>query len=174
MENLTKSNRTQRLLAQVIDDTLHVNISTSSRKRETVNGRMIYYKILDELKFGCSSIGKSINKNHATVLHGLKQFKDLWVTDKHLREDYYLIRELFYSHDDAEAELTYSRKELFKTVKNLQKENKCLSLEIEQLNNRLNRYKKYQELLDVLDKRKFNNTQLHQIKIKLNHFVNGV
>jgi len=174
MESLIKTNRTFRVLADIIDQSLNVSIKTSCRKRETVNGRMIYYKILNELKFGCSAIGKSIGKNHATVLHGLKQFKDLWITDKNLREEYHLIRELFFNHDGVNAHDSYSRKELFKTVKYLENENKSLTLELERLNNRLNSRNKYSDTLEILERRHLNSEQLSKINSKIIHIINGV
>lgn len=174
MQSLIKTNRTFHVLAKIIDQSLNVDIKTPCRKRETVNGRMIYYKILNELKFGCSAIGKSLGKNHATVLHGLKQFGDLWVTEKQLREEYYLIKEMFFNESNLDAHESYSRKELFKSVKYLENENKSLTLEVERLNNRLNSRNKFSDTIEILERRHLSLDQLNKINSKLIHIINGV
>lgn len=50
------------------------NLSVKNRSRSFVSARAVYYKLaIEETKLSLSIIGRSIRKDHATVLHGLKK-----------------------------------------------------------------------------------------------------
>lgn len=59
------------------------DISEPTRKREYIQARSIYYKLCRIYipNASLSFIGKNIDKCHATVLHGLKIFKELLYID---------------------------------------------------------------------------------------------
>ena len=60
-----------------------------NRIRENVDARRIAYKICrDVLNITYIRIAKYFEKNHASVLHGLKHFEDLFQTDKEFRNNY--------------------------------------------------------------------------------------
>lgn len=66
-----------------------IDIEKVSRKRETINARKVYYKILRiSTNISCNTISKSVDKTHATVLHALKNFEWDYKTDKAFREMY--------------------------------------------------------------------------------------
>ncbi len=48
-----------------------------SRKREFINKRMYLYYLLKEHDYSYTDIGKLFNKNHATIIHGCRQYRDL-------------------------------------------------------------------------------------------------
>ena len=54
---------------------------------------MIYYKLVrDNTHYSLTKIGETVNRDHSTVLYGLRQFKDWVETDKELRTDYETLR----------------------------------------------------------------------------------
>ena len=63
-------------LKKVIQEITGVDINEVSRKREIIEARAVYYKILKQIdkKKSLQSIGASVGKNHATVLHSLKNY----------------------------------------------------------------------------------------------------
>ena len=63
-------------LKKVIQEITGVDINEVSRKREIIEARAIYYKVLKQIdkKKSLQSIGASVGKNHATVLHSLKNY----------------------------------------------------------------------------------------------------
>ena len=67
---------TQRLL-EVINEHTGVDVNIKSRKREVVEMRSLYFNVLKELRpnISLSSIGKSVNLNHATVIHSLNKYE---------------------------------------------------------------------------------------------------
>jgi len=67
------------IILNEVNEFLNIDIQKETRKREYVYGRFLFYKLAKELNPFCSSvvIGKFLGKNHATVLHGHKQFKNI-------------------------------------------------------------------------------------------------
>ena len=65
-----------------------VDITTKTRKYEFIEARMIYYKLLRDRGYSLQEIGDTLDKNHATVLHGINVFNDIKDYDKDLREKY--------------------------------------------------------------------------------------
>ena len=56
---------------------LQIDITKESRKRPVVYGRAIYYQLCRNFTtHSLSQIGSVVNKDHASVLHGLKTFKN--------------------------------------------------------------------------------------------------
>ena len=77
-------------IRQIIEKVCDLNLSKRSRKREYVYARWIYYRISkDNTTKILSQIGKEINKCHATVIYGLKEFNDVIETAPDLKKLYY-------------------------------------------------------------------------------------
>ena len=78
----------QNILKLVIDET-GVDITSRKRDHKTVINRWIYFKLASEFtNNSLHKIGAAINKNHATVIHGLKQFEFETQWDKDLQTQY--------------------------------------------------------------------------------------
>ena len=65
-----------------------VDITTKTRKYEFIEARMIYYKLLRDRGYSLQEIGDTLDKNHATVLHGINVFNDIKDYDKDLMKKY--------------------------------------------------------------------------------------
>lgn len=63
-------------LKKAIKEITGVDINEVSRKREIIEARAVYYKILKQIdkKKSLKSIGASVGKDHATVLHSLNNY----------------------------------------------------------------------------------------------------
>ena len=62
-------------IKNIIDKVVGFDIATKKRQIEYVDARRIFYKIArTKTKHSFSSIGKCLNRDHATALHGVKQF----------------------------------------------------------------------------------------------------
>ena len=126
----------KRKLIKLINDTFKIDITDECRKQEYVFGRMIYFKILRDLGYGYAPIGRTLNKDHSTVIHGTKTFDDLVIYDKELYRTYTIIKELIIKNmntNDIEH-ATYS--ELVRCISNLERENVSLKQEIQLLRKR--------------------------------------
>ena len=73
-------------IRNAVESLFNTQIHISSREREIVYMRSIYYKLCKEFTFeSLTKIGNTVNKDHATVIHGLKIFENiinpLWEKD---------------------------------------------------------------------------------------------
>jgi hypothetical protein len=69
-------------IKEIVEKETGVNLSNPSRRSELVYVRALYYNLCREYTLhSLEAIGKSVGKNHATVLHGIKLFRD-WI-DQH-------------------------------------------------------------------------------------------
>lgn len=64
-------------LKRIIKEVTTVDVNIHSRKREIVEARSLYYTILKQIdkKKSLKSIGDTVNLNHATVIHSLKNYQ---------------------------------------------------------------------------------------------------
>ena len=84
------------LLLTIMKMETGLDLKRKTRKREYVDARAItFYIIRTELDLSLGSIGKIFNKDHATVLHGLKVFSNLIETDKSFKNRFNKVLFLF-------------------------------------------------------------------------------
>tara|TARA_R100000734_G_C3309398_1_gene100069 strand:+ start:348 stop:737 length:390 start_codon:yes stop_codon:yes gene_type:complete len=90
-------------IKQLVEEKFDSKLNRKSRKRPYVYQRAVYFKICKE-KVRCSleKIGQTVNKDHATVLHGIKIFDlfDEWKEDEYLK----VYNEVIEILDDIEEE----------------------------------------------------------------------
>jgi len=71
-------------IKELVDSEFGLDISVKNRKATVVYARCIYYRLCREYtKASLYEIGEILNKNHATVLHGLKLFKTFQIQPNH-------------------------------------------------------------------------------------------
>ena len=58
---------TRDAVCESISKVLGVDILDKRRKRELINGRMIYYALLRDMDYSWTSIARSVHKNHAKL-----------------------------------------------------------------------------------------------------------
>jgi|TARA_R110001632_G_scaffold13795_1_gene47104 hypothetical protein len=123
----------QHKIIKLINDTFKIDIVNKTRKQEYVFGRMIYYKILRELGYGFMPIGKTLGKDHSTIIHSIRAFDDITVYDKELYNTYKVIKDMIFEgiQDPVTQEDTYPQ--LIRKLIHLERENKRLNLYIEDL-----------------------------------------
>lgn len=64
-------------IKQLVENETKLNLQTKTRKKEYVFARAIYFRLCKEFTtYSLASIGSTVNKDHATVLHGLKIFRE--------------------------------------------------------------------------------------------------
>tara|TARA_R100000388_G_scaffold88135_1_gene68319 strand:- start:100 stop:486 length:387 start_codon:yes stop_codon:yes gene_type:complete len=61
-----------------------------SRKREIVDSRMIYFAVARNLGgYTLSELGKSVNRDHATVMYAIRNYDHLSGYDESMKHKYY-------------------------------------------------------------------------------------
>jgi|DEB0MinimDraft_6_1074348.scaffolds.fasta_scaffold90717_2 hypothetical protein len=125
---------THKLIKKTINKFFNIDIDKQTRIEKYVEARMIYYWICYYFtNMNLSKIAKTVNKNHATVLHGIKNFPDFMETDKEFKEKflgvYSIIKDKVNKNTNKMSleELTFRYNQLLiendklkETIKNLQ------------------------------------------------------
>lgn len=78
----------RNIVKQSIWDFFKIDIENQTRKREVVEARYMYYEICRIWRMSLSEIGKSVGRDHATVLHGTKRFKILCDVDMNFKSNF--------------------------------------------------------------------------------------
>jgi hypothetical protein len=78
--------RANERVRQHIITELGIDVTITTRERYNVEARCLYYSILKELtpSQSLAKIGKSVGKDHATVIHGLAQYSTFCFYNKKL------------------------------------------------------------------------------------------
>ena len=85
---------THNLIKKRINDFFDIDINEPTRIEKYVEARMIYYWLCYYFtNMNLSRIAKTVKKNHATVLHGIKNFPIFMETDKEFKEKFLAIYE---------------------------------------------------------------------------------
>lgn len=80
---MTHTNKELLRIALMVQDKTDLNLWRNTRIREYVYARCVFYMLARDLTpFPVTEIGSVFNKNHATVLHGIKVFRDVLWPDK--------------------------------------------------------------------------------------------
>lgn len=67
-------------------------LSSRIRIRELVELRFIFFHIARKMGYGLKDMGQYLGKkDHTTVIHGLKTFRNLYQTDENFRQTYHKI-----------------------------------------------------------------------------------
>ena len=121
---------------KIIELETGVNVEIVSRKRNFVEARAMYYKLLrDVSNMTLQAIGDTVNKDHATILHSLKSVDDWMRYDRKLADRY---KNILYAIDKIDET----------DFNSLRYENIMLNLKIEELTKRLSSNRLY----DLMDK----------------------
>ena len=74
----------------IANDIIRDEFISSSRKREIVDSRMIYFAVARNLGgYTLSELGKSVNRDHATVMYAIRNYEHLSSYDESMKHKYY-------------------------------------------------------------------------------------
>ena len=85
-------------IIEIVNDFFDVDIRTKKRTREIVMIRAAYYYIARE-KTKCSmeKIAKEIGRNHATVLHSLKNFENWLIYEPEYKQKFEKLKKIVFN-----------------------------------------------------------------------------
>lgn len=162
-------------LKKIVNYHFECDIETTCRERRYVNGRMTFAYILKEKGYTLTSIGHILKRNHATIIHYLKNMEFYLKQDRDFKNRFDFVMEDYYEnsepiHDMQEDEL---KKEIFSLklkIKDLSSLNDRLTFEQK---NTVTVDKRLTDIADMFSQRIRIGTE-DEVKIKLNHFLNGL
>jgi hypothetical protein len=82
-------------LKKIVGEVFLTDLDKGSRRRDVVDARKVYSKILREERCSFEFIAKSLGKNHATVIHYIKSIESILTYDKDLREKYIACKDIY-------------------------------------------------------------------------------
>lgn len=89
-----------KAIQSAVNNVTKGDVKAPNRKRRNVDARSIYFRLCRELlQMSTTEIGRTVSKDHATVLYGLKQFKALYDTDREYARMYNSIIKLLHTLD---------------------------------------------------------------------------
>lgn len=155
----------------IVEGELDISIFGNSRKRNLVDARIIYAKIAREYNYSFKSIGVNIGKDHATIIHYMKNFDWLFSSDTKFRDTYMYLKEKIKDElpnikDNQEIKIINNSMVLHKQIESLSLENE------KYLSNKL-KYERLQKILWVINDR----TPVGQeeyVEAKLHNFFNSL
>lgn len=87
---------TQKIVREIVEDYYNLDITKVTRRRPYIEARAIYYKLLrDNTKYSLTAIGRTMSKDHATVLYFTRKAKDWIKYDKEFEQDFLALSERF-------------------------------------------------------------------------------
>lgn len=96
IEVIREKNILKRTAKAVVSKYYNVDISKPTRLKEYIIARGMFYKLLrDNSHMTYQDIANTLNKNHATVLHSVKNIEGIMEYDYSLRSDYLSLNSIF-------------------------------------------------------------------------------
>jgi len=139
-----------QLLIEIITKYLEVDIKDNKRKREVVDGRGIYAKILHDKGYSYPMIARSIGKDHSTMIHHVKNVNTLMFIIDDLNIKYTLCRDEFFALSKVTS--TDSKFEMYKDeIMHLKKRLEYIEFKERELSNLDLKYKRLQNIIKFID-----------------------
>lgn len=147
MKNNTTTNSQYEMdiLTTIIKDVMGAEIVKRSNKREAVNGRKLFSKILSDRGYTRSEIGRYLKKDHSTIVHYMYDV-DAMIKYTDGMADRYLTCKNYFNNS-----VTETTDEENKTIIGLKLRIDELLLDREKLKGKLDINYRLKEIVDVLD-----------------------
>jgi hypothetical protein len=97
MESKQSYTEDVEVVRKIVEMVTGGDIQAKNRKRTSVEARMIYATLLRDVGYSLKFIGDTLKKDHTTIVHYLRLFRNLRETDMHVTRKYLRCRELFVS-----------------------------------------------------------------------------
>lgn len=143
-------------LKSIVNRKFGLDINYETRKRDYVNARLVYAKILRERGYTFESIAHSIGKDHATVIYYVKCALNIFKQDRFLEKKYNECRTSFFGDIDpmlnpsSEEMLTERVQTLTQEVETLTKRNEILEFE---LNEKKKTFRRLNRIINLIEER---------------------
>jgi hypothetical protein len=143
-------------LKVIVNKKFGLDLNTNTRKRDFVNARLVYSKILRERGYTHEAIGRSLNRDHATIIYYCRCASNIFMQDRFLEKKYFECKALFFADiqpietSDAEDTLAEQLDTLKEKVYGLTAENKLL---LSDLNDKVKKTKRINKIINLIEER---------------------
>jgi hypothetical protein len=168
-KNNTNSQYEMDVLNTIIKDVMGVEIVKRTNKKEAVNGRKLFSKILSDRGYTRSEIGKYLKKDHSTIVYYMCDVEDMIKHIDGMADRYLACKNYF---DNSVSETTNEEN---KSIIGLKLRIDELLFDREKLKEKLDKYYRLREIVDVLDYHTPNGKEffiLKKIRLMFNEIKN--
>jgi len=83
----------KEMIKEIVDNYFELDLKRNTRKRNYVEARAVFYKLCREFtKLSLEQIGQQVNKDHASVLHGIKSLNNWIEQDNRIKNNLRILR----------------------------------------------------------------------------------
>jgi len=163
-----------QILSSIIKENLKIDVSERTRKREVVDARRIFYKILRDMGMQYTDIGKIHSKDHSTIIHAVTSFNDIYAIDVEFRKAYKMVHDLFFSYKEENLLELKSKGELIINIQRMEAHINGLMSTVKTLRRNLQICDKYNEIISELIEHDVSDDDIDVVKYKLRAILNGL
>ena len=159
-------------LADIVKSVFNEDVKDKIQRREIVDARMVFSKILRERGYTYASIGRFLKKDHSTIINYMRNIYSLLTQVNGLMAKYIICRDLFL----IDKEVLYINKEEKDnklSIISLNNQIEKLILERESVTQMEMKYKRIEDILSLIDKKTPNGKEKFILK-KVNLMFNDI
>ena len=159
-------------LADIVKSVFDEDVKDKIQRREIVDARMVFSKILRERGYTYASIGRFLKKDHSTIINYMRNVYSLLTQVNGLMAKYIICRDLFL----IDKEVLYINKEEKDnklSIISLNNQIEKLILERENVIRMETKYKRIEDILSIIDKKTPNGKEKFILK-KVNLMFNDI
>lgn len=160
------------LVRNIICNLTNADVFEKKRLRDNVEARLIYAKILRDVGYPFMGIGKSLNKDHSTIIYYITQFDNMYVTSQFFRDKYKLVKDYLDESKEISFVKHLSREEYKAQAEFYQKQINVLSSNIAKLEAVEKRYRRFDEIIQLMEAKLPVGDEVFLLK-KLNSILNS-
>ena len=126
-------------IKQIVESYFEISISRNTRKRQYVEARAIYFKLCRIFtQLSLEQIGKSVNRDHASVLHGVKSINTWVQVDKRMNNNMRILKNKIINYQKEKDETVELNESIVLKYIQLKEQVKWQEEMIQKLNTDLN------------------------------------
>lgn len=152
-------------LANIINSVFEVDIKNKSGKREYVDARYVFVKIMTDRGYAVTLLSNYLKKHHTTVIYYRNSACDLIQTNEIFLRKYMMCRDKFMLDKSGNIRMS-NKEELISRMD-------ALILNNKNLEKRYERYKRLENIIELLDSRTPRGKESFILK-KINLMLNGI
>lgn len=166
-------------LKKIIDYVFGIDISIKTRKREYVNARMVFSKILKDNGYGVTIISRYLKKDHTSIMHYVESVNSVIRFDEDLMAKYIQAKDMYLNNksipnpQDEKIKLTKKEKMQQIRISILNDEIDSLILEKTKLMVISKKHKRLSEVINFIDKHTPNGKEDFVLR-KISIMFNGI
>ena len=160
--------------ADAVGESLGIDIRSRTRMIDYVEARAIYYNLCrNRYDFTLFRIGREVDRDHASVAHGLKLYDNLMATDARFRNKARLVEQYVIGCEITQSDPRISYYELLSENKMFEIQINELTLRAESLEREFDSMSRLAPMVDRLKQKIPRGKELEAEK-QFNRFLNGI